>query len=108
MTAGRIWPSERKTYADPRTGLEVRQLTNYRGHSHHFYFTNPGWYDGGQKLLFSSDRENKTNLFGVDLKTYEIIQLTDLEPLALPREVEFLRACLNPVKTRRTSGTVMT
>ncbi len=85
-------------FPDSWTGARVRQLTNYKGHSHHFYFTNPGWFAGGRKLLFSSDRENRTNLFSVDLETWAITQLTDLEPLPLPREVEFLRACLNPAK----------
>ena len=98
MTPGKTWPSELRVFEDPRTGVEVRQLTNYRAHQHHFYFTNNGWYAGESKLVFSSDRENATNLFSLDLATYEITQLTDLAPLPLPREVEFLRACLNPVK----------
>lgn len=76
----------------------VTQLTDYKGHSHHFYFTNSGWYESGRKLLFSSDRNNRTNLFGVDLTTGEIEQLTDLEPVPLPRELEFLRASKNPVR----------
>lgn len=99
MTAGRIWPSELRTYEDPRTGVEVRQLTNYRAHSHHFYFTNNGWHANESKLLFASDRENKTDLFSIDLKSGDITQLTDLTPLPLPREVEFLRACANPVRS---------
>lgn len=98
MSVGQVFPSELLTLADPRTNVEVRQLTRYRAHSHHFYFTNPGWYDHGRRLIFSSDRENKTNLFSLDLHTYEITQLTDLTPLPLPREVEFIRACLNPVR----------
>lgn len=92
------FPSEQKEIRDRVTGVKIHQLTNYKGHSHHFYFTNPGWYDGGQKLLFSSDRNNRTNLFSVDLRDYSIQQLTDLEPVPLPREVEFFRACKNPVK----------
>lgn len=42
MTTGKVWPSELRTYEDRRTGVVVRQLTNYRAHSHHFYFTNSG------------------------------------------------------------------
>jgi oligogalacturonide lyase len=34
----------------------------------------------------------------VDLASGEIQQLTDLAPLPLPREVEFLKACVNPVR----------
>ena len=93
MTVGRIWPAEISESTDSLSGVAVRRLTAYRGHSHHFYFTNPGWYDGGKRLLISSDRENRTNLFGLELATGELTQLTDLEPLPLPREVEFLRAC---------------
>ena len=90
--------AEWTTYKDHQTGVEVTQLTDYKGHSHHFYFTNSGWYDGGRKLLFSSDRNNRTNLYGIDLASGEIEQLTDLEPVPLPREVEFFRACKNPVR----------
>ena len=75
--------SEMTTYKDPASGVLVTQLTHYKGHSHHFYFTNAGWYAGGRKLLFGSDRNNRTNLFGVDLANGEIEQLTDLEPVPL-------------------------
>ena len=90
--------SEKKTYVDHASGVEVTQLTDHKGHSHHFYFTNSGWYANDRKLLFASDRNNRTNLFGVDIETGEIEQLTDLDPVPLPREVEFLRACKNPVR----------
>ena len=46
MSIGRIWPSEVREIEDPLSGVTLRQLTNYRAHSHHFYFTNPGWYAG--------------------------------------------------------------
>src|SRR5690606_37351283 len=98
LAIGQIWPGETSTFQDSVTGVTVRQLTCYKGHSHHFYFTNPGWYRGGQSLLIGSDRENHTNLFGIDLTSGDITQLTDLTPLPLPREVEFLRACINPTK----------
>lgn len=69
MSKGQMWLCEWDDFEDPLTGIQVRQLTNYKGHSHHLYFTNPGWYDNGEKLLFSSDRENRTNLFSIDLKS---------------------------------------
>ena len=95
MSIGRIWPSEMIELQDPLSGIALRQLTNYRAHSHHFYFTNPGWYDGGRRLLVASDRDNRTNLFGLELHSGQIQQLTDLNPLPLPREVEFLRASVS-------------
>ncbi len=96
MSVGEKFSAESKNFQDPLSGITVQQLTNYRGHSHHFYFTNPGWYSNDQKLVFSSDRHNRTNLYSIDLTSCEITQLTDLEPVPLPREVEFLRACLSP------------
>jgi oligogalacturonide lyase len=90
--------SEKKTYKDPCSGVRVTQLTDYKGHSHHLYFTNPGWYAEGTTLLFSSDRNNRTNLYGLDIRTGEIEQLTDLSPLPPPHEVVFLSACKNPVR----------
>ena len=98
MTVGRLWPSASSEFTDSLSGVTVRRHTAYRGHSHHFYFTNPGWYDSGQRLLISSDCEDRCNLFGLELASGELVQLTDLEPIPLPREVEFLRSCINPTK----------
>ena len=78
--SGRRWPSELIVSRDPVSGATVRQLTNYRAHSNHSYFTYPCWYDNGSKLVIASDRENRVNLFGVDLATGELTQLTDWDP----------------------------
>ncbi|MFO8007119.1 MAG: hypothetical protein R6V05_05205 [Candidatus Brocadiia bacterium] len=32
MSAGRVWPAEGTTYADPISGARVRRLTDYRAH----------------------------------------------------------------------------
>jgi len=93
MAKGRVWPAEWREYEDPTSGVAVRQLTDYKGHSHHLYFTNPGWWDGGRRLLFGSDRGNRSNLFSIDLETGEITQLTDLE-----RDTGFLSTCVNPTR----------
>jgi oligogalacturonide lyase len=89
-------PAEWRTSRDPATGVEMRQLTNHRGNSYHLYFTNPGWYRGGRSLLFGSDRANRTNLFGVDLGTGEITQLTDFETPPPPAGRSFQGASVNP------------
>ena len=78
--AGRRWPSELTVRKDPVSGATVRQLTNYRAHSNHSYFTYPCWYDQGRKLVIASDRDNRVNLFGVDLESGELTQLTDWDP----------------------------
>jgi len=96
MAKGERFPAEWRTSADDQTGVEIRQLTNYKGHSHHFYFTNPGWYDGGRRLLLGADRGNRTNLYSVDLDSGEITQLTDHDQPPPPAETSFLFASLNP------------
>ena len=88
-------PSELIISKDPVSGATVRQLTNYRAHSNHSYFTYPCWYDQGRKLVIASDRGNNVNLFGVDLTTGELTQLTDWDPAKASN-----RHCLskNPVR----------
>jgi oligogalacturonide lyase len=78
--AGSRWDPELKVFKDPVSGATVRQYTGYLGHSSHFYFTYPCWFDQNRKILFSSDRENRTNFFSADLQSGEILQLTDLDP----------------------------
>jgi oligogalacturonide lyase len=96
MAKGDQFPAEWRTFADDQTGVEIRQLTAYKGHSHHPYFTNPGWYDSSRRLLFGSDRRNRTNLFSMDLVSGEITQLTDRGQPPPPAETSFLFASLNP------------
>lgn len=95
MSKGERFPAEQRTFTVEQTGVEVRQLTHYKGHSYHLYFTNPGWYDGGRRLLFGSDRCNRTNLYSVELASGEITQLTDLEQPA-PMKLSFHGASVNP------------
>ncbi|NHN29244.1 oligogalacturonide lyase [Paenibacillus sp. S3N08] len=75
----KVWRSEQRSFQDRLTGVTVRQLTDYRSHSFHLYFTNNGFYGKG-KLLFGSDRGNVTNLYSLDLHSGEMAQLTDLKP----------------------------
>jgi len=91
--AGRRWKPELIVSKDTVSGATVRQLTDYKAHSHHFYFTYPCWYDNGRKIVIYSDRENRTNLFGVDIETGEMTQLTDWNPDLVPGGL-----CKNPVR----------
>ena len=94
---GTRWPTEwSKPRIDPKTGVKVRQLTNYKGHSYPLYFTNPGWYDGGRKLLLGSDRHNRSVLMSLDLASGELVQLTDRPLPPPPGKSSFLLTCLNP------------
>ena len=71
------YPSETVEYKDRISGVTVRQLTSYLGHSHHTYFTNNGWWDHNRRLVFQSDRANASNLFSIEISTGEISRLTD-------------------------------
>jgi oligogalacturonide lyase len=74
------FPSEKRTYTDRITGVTVHQLTDHLAHSYHLYFTNPGWWDDGRRLLFGSDRGNSGNLFSMELASGAITRLTDNPP----------------------------
>ncbi len=77
---GSKWEAEVKISTDPVSGATVRQLTDYKGHSNHAYFTYPAWFDNDRKIIISSDRENRGNLYSIDLFSGEMVQLTDLDP----------------------------
>ncbi|MEZ4556359.1 MAG: hypothetical protein R2854_07915 [Caldilineaceae bacterium] len=86
------------TYTDRLTGVTGAAVDSVtRGTATTSILPILGWYDNGRRLLFSSDRENRTNLYSLELASGVITQLTDLAPLPLPREVEFLRACVSTV-----------
>ncbi|ANF98645.1 hypothetical protein AR543_05380 [Paenibacillus bovis] len=90
MVKGTIWAPEWKQYHDPLTGVQVHQLTDYRGHSRQLYFTENGLYDEGRRLLFVSDRDNSANLFSIHLDTGEMTQLTTYA------NNDDLQVCLTP------------
>jgi oligogalacturonide lyase len=89
---------EMTQHRDPISGVTVRQLTDHNAHSHHLYFTNPGWFAGGRKLLIASDRGNRANLYAVETAGGALEQLTDLEPVSHPRKLTLLWTSVNPVR----------
>jgi oligogalacturonide lyase len=92
---GDVFPAEWQELCDVTSGVSVKQLTSdNKGHSHHLYFTNSGWYDDGRKLIFGSDRLGETNLYSLDLQSGKITQLTD----NLVGHAHLLTACINPVR----------
>ncbi|GCF15856.1 hypothetical protein Harman_37910 [Haloarcula mannanilytica] len=82
--AGRTLPSECERYEDPETGATITRLTTEpTADSRHLYFTEPGWYDNGRRLLVRSDRDETQDLYSVALDSGTITQLTDLpEPIS--------------------------
>ncbi len=94
---GETFPAEWREYRDRLSGLTVKQLTHHKAHSHHLYFTTPGWHDGGRRLLFGSDRGNQTHLFSLNLQSGEFKQMTRR---SLPDNpgASFLSTCVNPAR----------
>jgi oligogalacturonide lyase len=88
-------PSEKRTYSDRVTGVTVHQLTEHMAHSYHLYFTNPGWWDGGRRLLFGSDRGNCANLYSMELASGTITRITDNAPGTAG---SYQGASVNPVR----------
>jgi len=85
MSKGRVFDDPQFRYIDAYSGREVIQLTNYLGHSNHFYFTDPFWFNDNKSFFFMSDRENKSNLFRYDLDDGKITQLTDFQSVGHSR-----------------------
>lgn len=85
--AGRAWHDPVAVRAALLAGCTVRQLTNYRGHSHHLVGAAPCWLDGSRRLVLVSDREGCGNLFAYDFADATLTQLTDLRGNDRPTEV---------------------
>lgn len=94
--AGRIWTGERRALRDATSGAEVLRLTSLRGHSHHLYFTEDGWWDAGRRLLFASERGRGWNLCSADPESGDIVQHTDLATDG--ERPQGLQACRNGVR----------
>jgi oligogalacturonide lyase len=79
MGKGRVYHDKPFTYEDPYSGRTITRLTDYLGHSNHFYFTDPCWFNDDRSFIFMSDREGQSNLFRYDLDDHKITQMTDLK-----------------------------
>jgi oligogalacturonide lyase len=78
MSKGSVYEDPIFDYEDPCSGRKVVRLTDYLGHSNHFYFTDPCWFNNDRSFVFTSQRENAGNLFRYDLDGHTITQMTDL------------------------------
>lgn len=82
---GTVYPSEKRTYTDEKSGAQITQLTN-QGINYHFYFTENSFDLDGETIYFLSNREHEgteiCNLFKMDLDSGEMVQLTD-DPLGV-------------------------
>ena len=82
--------SEKFEYTDRHTGAKVVRLTSNFSNSNHLYFTNNSFYDRGNRIVFSSERNNSQNLYSLDLENGEIEQLTNFGGCDYPGRNSFL------------------
>lgn len=98
MAIGEILAPARNVFTDGESGARITQLTDFAAHSHHLYFTNSGWYDGGRRLLVASDVSSAANLYGVDVKgDGSLTRLTDFEG-GPANAHSFLHLFVNPAR----------
>jgi oligogalacturonide lyase len=70
-------PSEKASYTDPTTGMEITMLTTSAARDNKIYQTHPNWTADGRNIVFMSDRSGTNQYFAVSVKTGIIVQLTD-------------------------------
>ena len=77
---GTKYASEKRIFTDPKSGVQITQLTN-QGINYHFYFTENSFDLDGKTIYFLSNRGHEgteiCNLFKMDLESGEMEQLTD-------------------------------
>ncbi|HNR35055.1 MAG TPA: hypothetical protein PKO36_07730, partial [Candidatus Hydrogenedentes bacterium] len=74
------WPPqsvERNEWLDKTTGHKVIRLSRREGNNEVFYFHQNPFTEAGDKMVFMGSTDNGRCAFTVDLKTYEIRQITD-------------------------------
>ncbi|MCZ6635488.1 MAG: oligogalacturonate lyase family protein [bacterium] len=84
MGKGKTYRDPEFSYIDSYSNRTILRLTDYLGHSNHFYFTDPCWFNHNRSFVFTSQRENAGNLFRYDLDDGNITQMTDLQTRSRP------------------------
>ena len=79
---GKQFPSEMKTFKSEESGLAVTQLTTDPSDDSGLYFTQNGFIPDEHRLIFTSKRTGRWNLFSMNLDDGTFIQLTDGRSIA--------------------------
>ena len=81
MSKGRVFPAESSTFADPRTGVKVRQVTSRPCIHHHPFYYVPCMDDAMRSLVFVSHRTGRPEIWCEIRASGELQQLTEQEQL---------------------------
>lgn len=79
---GKVYPAENKTFTAKESGYEVIQLTSSPAEDSGLYFTSQSFVPADNSLVFTSKRTGAWNLFCMNLKTFEFVQLTDSKSIS--------------------------
>ena len=77
MPLGHTLPSESRTVHDPRTGIAIRQVTDFSAIHHHPFYYIPPYDDAGHRLFFISHRTGAPQLYYEDGAGGPLVQITD-------------------------------
>jgi len=81
MAKGDTFPSESRSYRDPQTGAEVRQVTTHPSLTHHPYFYICAFAREPERLHFVSHRTGAPNVFCEMGRGGTLLQMTDRDDL---------------------------
>lgn len=70
-------PTEKTSYRDSVTGVEITRLTTSMAKDNKIYQTHPNWTADGRYVVFMSDRSGTNQYFAVSTETGTIVQLTN-------------------------------
>jgi oligogalacturonide lyase len=79
---GKVYPAENKTLTAKESGCEILQLTSSPAEDSGLYFTSQSFVPADNSLVFASKRTGSWNLFYMNLKTFEFVQLTDSKSIS--------------------------
>ena len=78
-----IYPSEKKTEIDVKSGAEITFITTNKSSDTNLYFHDRCWLTGGEIMLFNTDRTGREEVFGYIAKTGELVRFNlDSDPIA--------------------------
>jgi len=73
----KLYPSEARTFTDPRTGAMIRQVTSHPSIHHHPFYYLPAYDNAMTQLVFVSHRSGRPEVWREIRHSGELQQLTD-------------------------------
>lgn len=77
MPKGSVYKSEARLMTDRRTDARIRQVTDHPSVNHQPFFFIPAYDNGMNWLIFVSHRTGEPQIFGEELASGRLVQLTD-------------------------------